>query len=167
MKTEEEMRALFPYCPEACDNTVEIAEKCNVELDWDSIILPNYPLLDPGETHESQFRRECEEGLAKRYGDDWDGKEIGGVDIRERFEFEYKVICEKGFAAYFLIVAEYVRWAKQNGIGDVYKRQLLDRVERTIARKLDSLEAGDVAAAEKPGARCAFNHDLGFERRDA
>mgnify|MGYP006963537713 FL=1 len=45
--------------------------------------------------------------------------------------------------------------------------ELLDRVERTIARKLDSLEAGDVAAAEKPGARCAFNHDLGFERRDA
>ena len=117
MKTEEEMRALFPYCPEACDNTLEIAEKCNVELDWDSIILPNYPLLDPGETHESQFRRECEGGLAKRYGDDWDGREIGGVDIRERFEFEYKVICDKGFAAYFLIVAEYVRWAKQNGIG--------------------------------------------------
>ena len=117
MKTEDEMRALFPYCPEACDNTIEIAEKCNVELDWDSIILPNYPLLDPGETHESQFRRECEEGLAKRYGADWDGKVIGGVDIRERFEFEYKVICDKGFAAYFLIVAEYVRWAKQNGIG--------------------------------------------------
>lgn len=117
MKTEDEMRALFPYCPEACDNTLEIAEKCNVELDWDSIILPNYPLLDPGETHESQFRRECEEGLAKRYGADWDGKEVGGVDIRERFEFEYKVICDKGFAAYFLIVAEYVRWAKQNGIG--------------------------------------------------
>ena len=117
MKTEEEMRALFPYCPEACDNTLEIAEKCNVELDWDSIILPNYPLLDPGETHESQFRRECEEGLAKRYGDDWDGKSVNGVDIRERFEFEYKVICDKGFAAYFLIVAEYVRWAKQNGIG--------------------------------------------------
>lgn len=117
MKTEDEMRALFPYCPEACDNTLEIAEKCNVELDWDSIILPNYPLLDPGETHESQFRRECEEGLAKRYSDDWDGKSVNGVDIRERFEFEYKVICDKGFAAYFLIVAEYVRWAKQNGIG--------------------------------------------------
>ncbi len=117
MKTEDEMRALFPYCPEACDNTLEIAEKCNVELDWDSIILPNYPLLDPGETHESQFRRECEEGLAKRYGDDWDGKSVNGVDIRERFEFEYKVICDKGFAAYFLIVAEYVRWAKENGIG--------------------------------------------------
>ncbi len=117
MKTEEEMRALFPYCPEACDNTVEIAEKCDVELDWDSIILPNYPLLDPGETHESQFRRECEEGLAKRYGADWETKVVNGVSVKERFEFEYKVICDKGFAAYFLIVAEYVRWAKQNGIG--------------------------------------------------
>ncbi len=117
MKTEEEMRALFPYCPEACDNTVEIAEKCDVQLEWGQIILPRYPLLDPGETHESQFRRECEAGLAKRYGEDWAMQVINGVSIKERFEFEYKVICDKGFAAYFLIVAEYVRWAKQNGIG--------------------------------------------------
>lgn len=117
MKSEEEMRELFSWCPEACDNTVELAAKCNVELDWDSIILPNFPLLDPGETHESQFRRECEQGLAKRYGADWETKEINGVNIKERFEFEYKVICDKGFAAYFLIVQEYVRWAKQNGIG--------------------------------------------------
>lgn len=117
MKTEEEMRAMFPYCPEACDNTLEIAEKCDVELEWGKIILPRYPLLDEGETHESQFRRECEEGLAKRYGDDWETRTINGVSIKERFEFEYKVICDKGFAAYFLIVAEYVRWAKQHGIG--------------------------------------------------
>ena len=117
MKTEEEMRALFPYCQEACDNTLEIAEKCHVELDWDSIILPRFPLLDPGETHESQFRRECEKGLRQHYGDDWATREIGGVNIKERFEYEYKVICDKGFAAYFLIVAEYVQWAKDNGIG--------------------------------------------------
>ncbi len=117
MKTEDEMRALFPYCPEACDNTVEIADKCDVQLEWGQIILPRYPLLDPGETHESQFRRECETGLAKRYGEDWETQVINGVSIKERFEFEYKVICDKGFAAYFLIVAEYVRWAKQNGIG--------------------------------------------------
>ena len=117
MKTEDEMRALFPYCQEACVNTVEIAEKCNVELDWDSIILPRYPLLDEGETHESQFRRECEEGLAKRYGEDWRNVTIEGVNVQERFEYEYDVICQKGFAAYFLIVAEYVRWAKENNIG--------------------------------------------------
>ena len=117
MKSEEEMRALFPYCPEACDNTLEIADKCDMELEWGKIILPRYPLLDSGETHESQFRRECEEGLAKRYGEDWETKVINGISVKERFEFEYKVICDKGFAAYFLIVAEYVRWAKQNGIG--------------------------------------------------
>ena len=117
MKTEEEMRAMFPYCPEACDNTLEIADKCYVELDWDSIILPRFPLLDPGETHESQFRRECEKGLRQHYGDDWATREINGVNIKERFEYEYKVICDKGFAAYFLIVAEYVQWAKDNGIG--------------------------------------------------
>ena len=108
---------MFPYCPEACDNTLEIADKCYVELDWDSIILPRFPLLDPGETHESQFRRECEKGLRQHYGDDWATREIGGVNIKERFEYEYKVICDKGFAAYFLIVAEYVQWAKDNGIG--------------------------------------------------
>ena len=117
MKTEEEMRALFPYCQEAIDNTLEIAEKCDVELDWDSIILPRFPLLDPGETHESQFRRECEKGLRKYYGEDWETRSINGVSIKERFEYEYKVICDKGFAAYFLIVAEYVKWAKENGIG--------------------------------------------------
>ena len=117
MKTEQEMRELFSWCPEACDNTLEIAEKCNVELDWDQIILPRFPLLDPGETHESQFRRECEKGLRQHYGDDWATREINGVNIKERFEYEYKVICDKGFAAYFLIVAEYVQWAKDNGIG--------------------------------------------------
>ena len=80
-------------------------------------IRDSFPLLDPGETHESQFRRECEKGLRQHYGDDWATREIGGVNIKERFEYEYKVICDKGFAAYFLIVAEYVQWAKDNGIG--------------------------------------------------
>ena len=117
MKSEDEMRALFPYCQEACDNTIEIADKCNVELKWGEIILPRYPLLDEGETHESQFRRECEEGLAKRYGEDWRNVTIEGVNVQERFEYEYDIICQKGFAAYFLIVAEYVRWAKENNIG--------------------------------------------------
>ncbi|QWT18152.1 DNA polymerase III subunit alpha [Collinsella sp. zg1085] len=117
MKSEDEMRALFPYAPEALDSTVEIAQKCHVDLDWDSIVLPRYPLLDEGETHETQFRRECERGLAKYYGEDWQSAVVNGVSVKDRFEYEYKVICEKGFAAYFLIVAEYVRWAKENGIG--------------------------------------------------
>lgn len=117
LKSEDEMREVFSWCPEACDTTLEIADKCNYELDWSSMFLPKFPDLKPGETSEERFRKECEAGLAVRYGDDWDGKEIAGVNIRERFEYEYEVICTKGFADYFLIVQEYVRWAKQNGIG--------------------------------------------------
>ena len=117
LKTEEEMRALFDWCPEALETTLEIADKCNYELDWTHMYLPKFPGLEEGETSEERFRKECEAGLAIRYGDDWDGRSIAGVDIRERFEYEYDVICTKGFADYFLIVQEYVRWAKQNGIG--------------------------------------------------
>ncbi|MGI6220771.1 MAG: DNA polymerase III subunit alpha [Coriobacteriales bacterium] len=116
-KTEEEMRELFSWCPEACDNTLEIAAKCNYELDWSHMYLPKFPMLDEGETSEERFRKECEEGLARRYGEDWRNVVIAGINVAERFEYEYKVICEKGFADYFLIVQEYVRWAKQNGIG--------------------------------------------------
>lgn len=127
LKTEEEMRAaLGPAYQEACDNTLEIAQKCGavpgealsektgVFLDFSQIILPRYPGLDAGQTHESQFRRECEAGLARRYGASW--KETR-PDVVERFEYEYRIICDKGFAAYFLIVQDYVRWAKEHGIG--------------------------------------------------
>ena len=125
MKDEAEMRAALADFPEACDTTLEIAQKCGarpdnvldektgVYLDFSQIILPRYP-LDEGETNESQFRRECLLGLARRYGDDW---ETARPDVKERFEYEYKIICDKGFAAYFLIVQDYVRWAKEHGIG--------------------------------------------------
>ena len=117
LKSENEMRELFSWAPEVVDNTLEVAEKCNYELDWTHMYLPKFPDLEPGETSEERFRKECEEGLARRYGDDWRELTVGGENVRERFEYEYKVICEKGFADYFLIVQEYVRWAKRNGIG--------------------------------------------------
>ncbi|MGI6216365.1 MAG: DNA polymerase III subunit alpha [Coriobacteriales bacterium] len=117
LKSEEEMRELFSWIPEACDNTLEVADKCNFELDWNSMYLPKFPDLEEGETSEERFRKECVKGLAKRYGDDWETKEIAGKSIKERFEMEYNIICEKGFADYFLIVQEYVQWAKDNGIG--------------------------------------------------
>lgn len=109
MKTEEEMRAAFTDFPEACDNTVLLAEKCNVELERESI-LPQFPLPE-GETEESWFRKKCEEGLKKHYGDPvpkeaWD-----------RYTYEAGVIIQQGFPAYFLIVQEYIAWARENGIG--------------------------------------------------
>jgi len=117
MKTEDEMRDLFSWVPEACDNTLDVASKCDYELDWNSMYLPQYPGLRPGESADARFREECEKGLAKRYGDDWRNVVIDGINVRERFEYEYKVICDKGFANYFLIVQDYVQWAKDNGIG--------------------------------------------------
>ena len=117
LKTEEEMRELFSWCPEACDNTLEIADKCGYELDWTHMYLPKFPLLKEGETSEQRFRKECEAGLAKRYGENWRDVGINGINVQDRFEYEYKIICDKGFADYFLIVQEYVQWAKDNGIG--------------------------------------------------
>ena len=117
MKSEEEMRQLFSWYPQACDNTLEVADKCDYELDWNSMYLPEFPGLRKGETAEERFREECERGLAKRYGEGWRDLEIGGWNVRDRFEHEYKIITEKGFANYFLIVQDYVQWAKDNGIG--------------------------------------------------
>ncbi len=117
MKTEEEMRELFSWYPEACDNTLEVASKCDFEIDWSQMYLPEYPGLREGETAEERFREECEKGLALRYGEDWRNVTIGGENVQQRFEYEYKIICDKGFANYFLIVQDYVQWAKDNGIG--------------------------------------------------
>ena len=112
MKTEAEMREIMgPDFQEACDNTLEIAEKCDVTLERGTI-LPNFPLPE-GETTESFFRRKCEEGLTRRYGPRSPETEI----YWSRYEYEADVIIQQGFPAYFLIVQEYIAWARENGIG--------------------------------------------------
>ena len=108
MKTEEEMREALRDFPEACDTTLEVAEKCNVVLERDSI-LPRFP-LPPGYTEETLFRKECEDGLKRRYG------EPIPKDAWDRYMYEAGVIIQQGFPAYFLIVQEYIRWARENGI---------------------------------------------------
>jgi DNA polymerase-3 subunit alpha len=120
MKTEEEMRQALADFPEACDNTVEVAEKCNVELERDEI-LPNFPVPE-GYTNDTLFRKECEDGLARRYGPDWEHvtvKDNMGHEksVKEQYEYEADIIIKKGFSAYFLIVQEYIRWAREHGIG--------------------------------------------------
>lgn len=117
LKSEDEMRALFDWCPEACDATLEVAAKCDFGLDWSHTYLPKFPDLREGETSEQRLRSECEAGLARRYGEGWREAVVNDVRVLERFEYEYEVICGKGFADYFLIVQEYVQWAKGNGIG--------------------------------------------------
>ena len=116
MKTEEEMREALAEFPEACDNTVEVAEKCNVILERDSI-LPRFPLPE-GETEESWFRKQCEKGLIERYGNG-EAKTLDDLpkEVVDRYEYEASVIIQQGFPAYFLIVQEYIPRAKENGIG--------------------------------------------------
>ncbi len=109
MKTEEEMRAAMADYPEACDTTVEIAEKCNVTLARENI-LPRFP-LPQGETEESWFRKRVKEGLEKRYGNPVP------KEAQDRADYEMGVIIQQGFPAYFLIVQEYIQWARSQGIG--------------------------------------------------
>ncbi|MCL2807104.1 MAG: DNA polymerase III subunit alpha [Coriobacteriia bacterium] len=109
LKTEEEMRRVLAEFPEACDTTVEIASKCNVKLP-DDYILPEVELPE-GETNDSLLARLSLEGLELRYGSPLSS------EVMERYEYEYQVICSQGFPAYFLVVAEFVDWARKNGVG--------------------------------------------------
>ena len=110
LKTAEQMRAAFPGLPEACDNTLAIAERCEVEFAEElGRYMPRFD-VPAGETEESWFRHEAERGLRERYG------ETLPTAVRERADDEMAVIVPKHYAGYYLVVADYVTWAKRNGI---------------------------------------------------
>jgi DNA polymerase III subunit alpha len=109
LKDCEEMATSFAEWPEAVPTTLEIAERCNAEIELGKLLLPRYPTAD-GEEPEAMLRRIAGEGLRARYGDPAPAEAI------ERMEFELGVIEEMGFPSYFLIVWDFVRYAKENGI---------------------------------------------------
>ena len=109
VKPPEAMQALFPDLPETWKNTLEIAERCHVEIDFGTMHLPRFP-CPPGEDEKSWLRKKVAEGAARRYGDPLP------EPARERLEYELGVIEQMGFSAYFLIVADLVEHAKRNGI---------------------------------------------------
>ncbi len=109
LKSAEEMAERFQDYPGACDATVEIAARCDVHLDFGDYKLPTYPVPE-GFTEDSYLRDLCEQGIARRYGSE------PGPEVIERLDFELGVIGEMGFDAYFLIVWDYVKFAKDNGI---------------------------------------------------
>jgi DNA polymerase-3 subunit alpha len=108
MKSGDEMAALFPDMPEALDTTLEIADKCNVEISFDERHLPQFP-VPSGETDESYLRKLCEEALPKRYDP------VTQV-VQDRLEYELSVINKMGFPSYFLIVWDYVKYARDHEI---------------------------------------------------
>ena len=109
LKSSEEMAESFAEWPEAVPTTLEIAERCALEIELGKLLLPRYPTAD-GEEPEAMLRRIADEGLRARYGDPPPAEAV------ERLEFELGVIEEMGFASYFLIVWDFVRYAKENGV---------------------------------------------------
>ncbi|MDP2684383.1 MAG: DNA polymerase III subunit alpha [bacterium] len=109
-KDEETMKKAFPNNPEVITNSIKIAKQCNVELELGKIQLPHFKVPD-GKTADQYLRELCITGLSKRYP----GSETDN-DINERLEYELSVIEKTGFASYFLIVQDFVNWAKNNGI---------------------------------------------------
>jgi DNA polymerase-3 subunit alpha len=107
-KTPQEMLADFPGQEAALRRTLEVAERCNVEIELGRIRLPRFPVPNDGDAFEYLVEL-CEKGLAKRY-------ETITTELRERLQFELKTIREMGFADYFLIVADFIGFAKRNGI---------------------------------------------------
>ncbi len=110
LKSPEEMAALFADLPEAISNTQRVKEMCaGSTIPFGQYYLPRFPCGE-GENEPALMRAQCEAGLVRRYGD------AASADIRERFEFELTTISTMGFEAYFLIVADFIGWAKRNGI---------------------------------------------------
>jgi DNA polymerase-3 subunit alpha len=108
VKSEEEMRALFPYAQQAIDNTQKIADRCNVEIEFGVTKLPHFEVPE-GYDSWTYLNKLCMDGLHERYPDD-DGT------LKERLDYELGVIKRMGYVDYFLIVWDYINYCRQNGI---------------------------------------------------
>ena len=110
LKSAEEVKEIFPNLPEAIQNTVKVAEKCNVEFEFGHTILPNYEVPPEYNTHYDYFLKLCYDGIKNRYG------ENPSKEIMDRLEYEISVIKKMGYVDYFLIVWDFIHYAKSNGI---------------------------------------------------
>ena len=110
LRTPQEMDRLFAEVPEALSNTILIADRCNVDLGFKGYHLPDFPVPE-GFTAESYLRYLCNEGAKKRYGD-----RATSPQVQERIDYEFGIIHKMGFDAYFLIVWDLCRYAKENDI---------------------------------------------------
>ena len=110
IKSPEEMIEYFKAFPDAIENTVKIAEKCNVEFEFGNTKLPNYDVPEEFETHYDYLEKLCKDGLIKRYGENYSN------EIKNRAEYELSVINKMGYVDYYLIVWDFIHFAKENAI---------------------------------------------------
>lgn len=112
LRSSEDMYKLFGHLEGACENTLLVAERCNISFQTaaeGANYMPDFP-VPQGEDTTSWFIKEVETGLHNRFGD------VIPDEVRERANYEVDVICQMGFPGYFLVVSDYIRWAKRNGI---------------------------------------------------
>ncbi len=110
VKSPEEMSEYFKAFPDAIENTVKIAEKCNVEFEFGHTILPNYDVPPEYPTHYDYLKKLCDEGLIKRYGTEL------SEEVKNRAEYELSIIKKMGYVDYYLIVWDFIHYAKTHGI---------------------------------------------------
>ncbi len=108
IKTPQEMKELFMDVPSAVENTMKISDRCNVEIELGKWIMPNFE-VPKGLTPKTYLKQLIDENISKRY------KQVT-PEIEERVDYELSIINDKGYATYFLVVADFVNWAKDNGI---------------------------------------------------
>ena len=108
LKSEQELRQLFPHCDEAFENTQKIADMCNVEFVFNEYHLPSFPVPE-GYTNEQYFRKLCMDGFRERYPN-------APQSYMDRLEYEISVISRMGYINYYLIVWDFIRFAKESGI---------------------------------------------------
>ena len=110
VKSPEEMSEYFSSFPDAIENTVKIAEKCNVEFEFGHTILPNYDVPPEFPTHYDYLKKLCDDGIKERYGENIT------EEIKQRAEYELSVIKKMGYVDYYLIVWDFIHYAKSKGI---------------------------------------------------
>ena len=116
VKSEEEMKALFPYAWEAVENTQRIADRCHVEIEFGVTKLPKFDVPE-GYDSWSYLNKLCYDGLKERYGEDFNAPAgESGQTLKERLDYELNVIKTMGYVDYFLIVWDFINYAKQNDI---------------------------------------------------
>ena len=110
LKSPEEMAEYFANVPEAIENSVKIADKCNFDFEFGVTKLPNYDVPPEYKTHSEYFRKLCTDGIIERYGKEH------SKEVDERLEYEISVIEKMGYVDYYLIVWDFIHYAKSNGI---------------------------------------------------
>ena len=109
LKSETEMRALFPEHPEACDNAAKIAEMCNLDFDFSQYHLPEFTLPEGEDSAGEYLKKLCLEGFDRLYGE-------GRPEVMERLFYELEMVSKMGFTGYLLIVADFISFARSRGI---------------------------------------------------